>query len=210
MRARASPATSGRSPTVQLLIDFTDKPLIGYYAWEYRTDDPATSLLFIALDAWCSPISGGGLRIHEGSGRQVLRPEQKAWLKELIDGDAGTVVVMGHAHIWPPAARSQDNEDMEELMAILRGTYEGPRTRHGVYEGLRSHRRANVFINGGHHNYPGCTRTLDGVYIIDPAAGIHGGYARVRIDAVQQTMAYFGRGSDNSYGELDLRGIFPR
>ena len=162
-----------------------------YYAWEYSS--PEVTVTFIVLDMWCSDEGNGTLKINEGSGNQVLREEEKEWLKKILDRAPGVVVVFSHAHMWMPNTRSQDNEDVNELIDILKGTYE---------EGI-VHKHANVFFNGGHHDYPDCSR-VDGVYFIDPIGAIHKGYARVIVDPVSMQLDYIGRFNEKSYRKLEL------
>jgi len=164
-----------------------------YYAWEYSS--PEASITFIVLDTWCTKGEDGRLRINEGSGNQVLRAEEKEWLKEMLDRAPGLVVIFAHAHSWPPNCRSQDNEAIDELIDIVKGTYE---------EGV-IHKHANVFFNGGHHDHPDCNK-VDGVYFVDPIGAIHKGYARVIIDPIDGKMDYIGRFNEKSYLGLDLTG----
>jgi hypothetical protein len=162
-----------------------------YYAWEYAS--PTATLTFVVLDAWSSRDESGQLRINEGSGKQVFRREQLDWLKGLLDGAEGAVTVFAHAHLWIPNCRNQDNASVEELVDILKGTYEG-----GAF-----HRHASVFINGGHHDHPSCDQ-VDGVHFIDPIGAIHKGYARVVIDPATRTLDYLGRFNERTYRGLDL------
>lgn len=165
-----------------------------YYAWEYSS--PEASITFIVLDTWCAREGDGRLRINDGSGNQAFREEEKEWLKRMLDRAPGLVVVFAHAHLWPPNRRSQDNEAIEELIDILKGTYE---------EGV-AHRHAHVFFNGGHHDYPDCNQ-VDGVYFVDPIGAIHKGYARVIIDPIHKKMDYIGRFNERSHRKLYLTGI---
>jgi len=164
-----------------------------YYAWEYFA--PGATLTCIVLDTWCSWDGNGTLRINEGSGNQAFREEEKEWLKKMLDRAPGLVLVFAHAHSWPPNSRSQDNEVMDKLIDILKGTYED-----GV-----AHKSANVFFNGGHHDYPACNK-VDGVTFVDPIGAIHKGYARVIVDPIHKKMDYIGRFNEKSYRELDLTG----
>ena len=164
-----------------------------YYAWEYAC--PVGVATFVVLDAWCARDEIGKLRINEGSGNQALRDDQLQWLKAVLDGAEGVVTVFAHAHLWIPNARNQDNASVEELVDILKGTYEG-----GAF-----HRHASVFINGGHHDLPSCNR-VDGVHFIDPIGAIHQGYARVVIDPAKRTMDYLGRFNERTYRGLGLVG----
>jgi len=164
------------------------------YAWEYLFKDKRTMVTFVVLDTWClEKDENGGRMCKEGSGNQVLREEQKEWLKKMLDRTPGLIVVFAHTHTWPPNYRPQDNEAMEELVDILKGTYED-----GVV-----HNHANVFFNGGHHDYPDCNR-VNGVYFVDPIGAIHTGYARVIIDPINKKMDYIGRFDEKSYRNLDL------
>ena len=166
-----------------------------YYAWEYVA--PEATATFIVLDTWCTREGNGNgrLRINEGSGNQAFREEEKEWLKKMLDRAPGLVVVFAHAHSWPSNGRSQDNEAIEELIDILKGTYEDG----GI------HKHAHVFFNGGHHDHPACNK-VDGVTFIDPIGAIHKGYARVIVDPIHRKMDYLGRFSERSYRELDLTG----
>lgn len=166
-----------------------------YYAWEYVA--PEATATFIVLDTWCTREGNGNgrLRINEGSGNQAFREEEKEWLKKMLDRAPGLVVVFAHAHSWPSNGRSQDNEAIEELIDILKGTYEDG----GI------HKHAHVFFNGGHHDHPACNK-VDGVTFIDPIGAIHKGYARVIVDPIHRKMDYLGRFNEKSYGELDLTG----
>ena len=164
-----------------------------YYAWEYAA--PEGTITFVVLDTWCTREGDGRLKVNEGSGNQGFREEEKEWLKEVLDRTSGIVIAFAHAHLWPPNCRNQDNEAMDELIDVLKGTYE----EKGI------HRHANAFFNGGHHDYPSCDR-VDGVYFIDPIGAIHKGYARVVVDPVGQKMDYIGRFEEKSYRGLDLVG----
>jgi hypothetical protein len=162
-----------------------------YYTWTHPS--PVCAVTFIALDTWCSEEEDGALKMHAGSGQQVVRNEEKQWLKNTLDDAPGLVVVFAHAHMWPPGTRSQDNQAIEDLIEILNGTYENGKV----------HKRANVFFNGGHHDYPGYSR-LGGVLFIDPIAAVKKGYARVIIDPVNRKLDYIGRFNEKSYLGLDL------
>ena len=164
-----------------------------YYAWECSA--PKASVTFIVLDTWCSRDRDGTLRINEGSGNQAFREEEKEWLKKMLDRASGLVVIFAHAHLWPPNCRSQDNEAIDELIDVIKGTYE---------EGA-VHNHANVFFNGGHHDGYDCSK-VDGVCFIDPIGAIHKGYARVRIDPIKKKMDYIGRFNERSCIGLDLTG----
>ena len=167
-----------------------------YYAWEYVVRE--ATVTFIVLDTWCTRESNGKLRINEGSGNQAFREEEKEWLKKMLDQAPGLVVVFAHAHSWPPNCRNQDNEAIDELIDIIKGTYE---------EGV-VHKHANVFFNGGHHDHPDCNK-VDGVHFIDPIGAIHRGYARVIIDPIHKKMDYMGRFNEKSYRGLDIAG-YPK
>jgi len=162
-----------------------------YYAWEYAA--PGASVTFIVLDTWCTREANGRLQINEGSGNQAFRDEQKQWLKQLLDQAPGLTIVFAHAHLWPPNCRNQDNENIDQLIDILKSTYEA-----GVI-----HKPANVFFNGGHHDHPGCIK-VDGVTFVDPIGAIHKGCARVIIDPINMRMDYLGRFNEKTYRELDI------
>ena len=164
-----------------------------YYAWEYAA--PEASVTFVVLDTWCTQEGNGRLRINEGSGNQALREEEEEWLKNVLDRASGPVLAFAHAHLWPPNCRNQDNEAMNRLVDILKGTYEKDAV----------HRPASAFFNGGHHDYPSCDR-VDGVYFIDPIGAIHKGYARVVVDPIHRKMDYIGRFNEKSYRGFDLVG----
>ena len=152
------------------------------------------SVTVIVLDTWCTLRDDGGLEIHDGSGEQAFRKEQREWFGETLDSAPGIKVVLAHAHTWPPASRPQDNEDVDDLIDMLLGTYE---------EGV-VHSPANAFLSGGHHHHGTECNRLDGVYFIDPAAGIHGAYARVVIEPFERRMDYLGRLDERSYLGLDI------
>ena len=163
-----------------------------YYAWEYRL--PEGQITFVVLDLWSSAEADGVLRIGNGSGKQVFREEQRRWLRQLISDAEGMVVAFAHAHMWPPEQQAQDNDEVVALLSILTG---------GDEEG-HPHRGAQVFFNGGHHDYPDLM-VHDGVWLVDPLAGIHGGYARVIIDPVAGSMEYRGRLNERSYPAVSLQ-----
>ncbi len=164
-----------------------------YYALEYSA--PESSVTFIVLDTWCSWDGDGVLRINEGSGKQAFREEEKEWLKRMLDRATGLTLVFAHGHVWTPNCRHQDNEAMDELVDILKGTYE---------EG-EIHKPASAFFNGGHHDYPDCNK-VDGVTFLDPIGAIHKGYARVIVDPVHKKMDYLGRFNEKSYRGLNITG----
>jgi len=166
-----------------------------YYSWEYSHNGITTT--FVVLDIWCESRDSNLKCRHPGSKGQVFRDEQKKWLKEVLERAPGLVIVFAHTHMWcPPGSRNQDNGTVDELIDILKGTYET-----GVV-----HRKADVFFSGGHHDYPHCDK-VDGVYFIDPIAAIHKAYARVRIDPVNRKMDYWGRFDERSYLYLNLTGL---
>ena len=171
-----------------------------FYAWEYSSENKKRATTFIVLDTWCLERDEDGGRIGTGgTGYQVFRKEEKEWLKKMLDQASGLIIVFAHAHMWcPPGSRNQDNKAVDELIDILKGTYE---------EGV-AHNHANVFFNGGHHQYPSCEK-IDGAYFIDPIAGVHKAYARVIIDPVNKKMDYIGRFNEKSYRGLDLTG-YPK
>ncbi|MCD6231527.1 metallophosphoesterase [Candidatus Aerophobetes bacterium] len=163
-----------------------------YYSWEYF--HKGTTITFIVLDTWCAQEGKSLKCYHPGTGGQIFREEEKQWLKEILDKAPGLTIVFAHAHMWcPPKGRTQDNKEVDELLKILKGTYE---------EG-KIHRSANIFFNGGHHDYPSCEK-VEGIYFIDPLAGIHKAYARVIIDPINKKMDYIGRFNEKSYLNLNL------
>jgi len=163
-----------------------------YYSWKYF--HKGTTITFIVLDTW-SAREGKSLKCyHAGTGGQIFREEEKKWLKDTLDRAPGLTIVFAHAHMWcPPDDKDQDNKEVDELLKILKGTYEKGEI----------HRHADIFFNGGHHDYPSCEK-VDGIYFIDPLAGIHKAYARVIIDPINKKMDYIGRFNEKSYRNLNL------
>ena len=167
-----------------------------YYSW--RLSCTGITVTFIVLDLWSfegvRKTHTGMKRCYEWSGERSFPIEEREWLKRLLDEQDGLKFVFAHAHMWcPPDMRPQDTAEIDELIKILKGTYD-PYKPHG---------RANVFFNGGHHNYMSISK-VDGVYFINPRVAIRGGYTRIKIHPASKRMDYLGRLLERSFTNLSL------